>query len=234
MHQNSYHNINVLSAPSRFSWEPSLGIFAPSALWKRRISRDKLCIAYHEHFQGLVTLLASIIPRSLRPYFMPEMLMGLPSQSFLPGLKHKPFRVHCFCAVHFLSYRLASCETLRLSRNSRFEAFFLKPSCVLPEGINFWQRPYALPGLSSLRLELKQWTLRFLLFRGHSGYCPKALPEKPAIEYRLSKLCIASFEALLPLWCFSPFIIPKIRRFWILDYFFSCDTSKHHCRLIFH
>jgi hypothetical protein len=41
----------------------------------------------HEHLQGLVTFLAFVILQLLRPYFMPEMLMGLPSQSFVPDLK---------------------------------------------------------------------------------------------------------------------------------------------------
>jgi hypothetical protein len=40
----------------------------------------------------LVTLLAFIAFRDLKPYFMLEMLMGFTSQSFLPGLKPQPFR----------------------------------------------------------------------------------------------------------------------------------------------
>jgi hypothetical protein len=37
----------------------------------------------------LVTLLAFFILQLLGPYFMPDMLMGFPSQSFFPGLNLK-------------------------------------------------------------------------------------------------------------------------------------------------
>jgi hypothetical protein len=64
----------------------SLGIFAPTAHRYRRTSLKwyEFYNTHHEHLQGLFTLLAFLILQPLRPYFMPKVLMGFPSQSFVP------------------------------------------------------------------------------------------------------------------------------------------------------
>jgi hypothetical protein len=40
----------------------------------------------------LVTILALVAQKTIRPFFMPEMLMGFTSQSFVPDLNRLPFR----------------------------------------------------------------------------------------------------------------------------------------------
>jgi hypothetical protein len=49
--------------------------------------------AIHEHLQGLATFLALLTLRYLRPYFIPKMLMGFSSQSFVPDLKHRSLQI---------------------------------------------------------------------------------------------------------------------------------------------
>jgi hypothetical protein len=84
-----------------FSWEPSPGIFAPTALRYQRISLDEPCLTHHEHLQGLITLLAFLTLGSLRSCFIPEALLGFSTQSFLPDLKLPSFRIRYFHALGF-------------------------------------------------------------------------------------------------------------------------------------
>jgi hypothetical protein len=101
----NYPDINTLCAPGVFSRNPSHGILAPTAPWCRRASWDEWCPTQHKHLQGLGTLSVFITLQPPRPYFMPEMLMGFPSQSFIPYLKLKLSRVNCSYVVHFSIHR---------------------------------------------------------------------------------------------------------------------------------
>jgi hypothetical protein len=53
----------------------------------KKLHKEKRRRAFQEHLQGLVTFLAFKTLWYLRPYFMPKMLMGFSSQSFIPDLK---------------------------------------------------------------------------------------------------------------------------------------------------
>lgn len=67
--------------------------------------------AIHEHLQGLATFLALLTLRYLRPCFMPKMLMGFSSQSFVPDLKLEPLRVP-----------LLPCRLFLICTNSKWES----------------------------------------------------------------------------------------------------------------
>lgn len=80
-----------------------------------------------EHLQGLITLLAFITVRPLKPCFMLKALMGFPSQSILPDLK--PLLLSESLCSH-----ASRCQTSFRSvkngkrKNPGFEALFLKAS----------------------------------------------------------------------------------------------------------
>jgi hypothetical protein len=66
---------------------------------------------------------------------MPEMLMGFPSQSFLPGLKALiPLGLSAPLRFHFLIYHLFREETCDKASKLHFEAFILKAKQFIREG----------------------------------------------------------------------------------------------------
>jgi hypothetical protein len=100
--EKSYPNNSILCAHNMFSWEPFHGIFAPTALWCSRTSLDKRCALITNTRRVWLPYQRSSLLKPLKPCFMLEMLMGFPTQSFLPDLKQWPFRVHYSCAITFL------------------------------------------------------------------------------------------------------------------------------------
>jgi hypothetical protein len=83
---------------------------------------------------------------NLKPYFMLEALMGLPSQSVDPCSKLKPFRAYCSPAVCLLT-SLKFQKELKKAKSPSSEALVLKQSSA------FSKRCYVLPkALFSLRV----------------------------------------------------------------------------------
>lgn len=78
--------------------------------------RISIALLIKNGMQGLATLLAFIAQKSLKPYFMLEMLMGFTSRSFIPVLKLKT-----------LPGFVLPCGSFHASR---LEAFFLNTSCT--------------------------------------------------------------------------------------------------------
>lgn len=115
------------------------------------------CLIHQEHFQGLVTLLTSVAIRSLRPCFMPEMPIGLTLQSFLPGLKAAILLGSSLlpCRSSLDPRNTSSLKPGPLIKSSSFEAFFLQPDSACGKPVRSPARPFALLGLSHLRLPLK-------------------------------------------------------------------------------
>jgi hypothetical protein len=130
-----YLNNNMLCAHNTFSQDTSLGIHFPfSILLSKNLSiRGWDLHAHHEHLQGLFTLLAFLALRSPKPCFMPVMLMGFHSRSFVPVSKLKyPFG-YSLLLCSFLSRKLIQIlpENPDSPRNRCFEAFILETSSAL-------------------------------------------------------------------------------------------------------
>jgi len=118
---------------------------------------DKSCLTHQEQLQGLVTLLAFIALQPLRPYFMPEALMGFPLRSLLSKLKPKTLSGLLLPCGPFPKQLPGPFKPDDWLRTHASKFYSSASTAFSMRGIKSHRKPFAPLRLSPLRLPPEQW-----------------------------------------------------------------------------